>query len=107
MKSVIKGIAALAVVLTAGGLPQSASAESYHEVLQDFDVWSNGWNITCIYDEFNVQVWNTGWLYGPNTYTVGGGYLDETYRHWVYDFNKASWDFIKYTEDSDVYIYAP
>lgn len=100
MKPIVAGIAAL---LIGAACPTTASAESFHNEEQYYDVHSNAYNITCIY-EFKVQIYNTGIRFGDYFYLPPGGFLDVDYEHWIYDYSKGAWDFVKVVTDYDVFI---
>lgn len=91
MKTLIRAAAgALALAAVSFSTPDT-TAKSIFNPTQPFFILSDNFWISCVYNVYDVQLWNTGWQEGDFWYLYTEYYTNQWTRHWLYDFDLDTW----------------
>lgn len=93
MKNLLRAGAVILGLAATTLFPTTTSAYTAFSPDQIYIVHTDGYGISCVYNSWDQQIWNSDYHYWDFYYVYGEPYTNQWNRHWLYDLEDGRWTY--------------
>ena len=93
MKKLIQASAAALAITAFTALPSESQAYSIFNPSQFYWIYSDGYSLVATFNQWDWQLWDTGYYWGEFFYMYFEEFTNQWTRHWLYDYESGYWTY--------------